>query len=221
MIARSLTLLTLVACYTEDPPTVDNDTWRWFPLNGERTWTYRSDDTTLPYLLVGSKEDRSEPWGDSTVRIHTITFGYDCQGVGPPCDVDEDGEPGPDLNTQVAFVWRLSADSSRGALFHGWDDTTFDPPVKIASASMFEGDEVVTDSAGVTYRSRYDDQGPCDVPYWRGSPPDDCITFAIEASGGGSPLNGTLQTIYQFGTTSFQLGGATAPWKLLDYDDAL
>lgn len=209
----------LGGCYPETTPSVDNDTWRWFPLDGERSWIYESTNTSLPYRIVASKDNTSEAFGDSTTtRIHTITFGYECLGVSAPCDVDADEDDVPDLETETAMVWKLSSDSSKGALFHAWGDTTFDPPVKIAAASMFADEVVTTESGGITYTSTFTEQGVCDAPFWRGSAPEDCITFTIEASA-ASPLAGTLQTIFQFGTTSFALDGETQPWRLVDYED--
>jgi hypothetical protein len=213
--------LALGACYPENIPTVDNDTWRWFPLDGELTWTYQSDDISLPYRLVAHKPDESEPFGDSLVRIHTITFTYDCLGVSAPCDVDADEDDVPDLEVETAFVWKVSADSSKGALFHAWSEQTFDPPVKIASPSMFINDTAVTESGGTTYTSLYREQGLCDAPYWRGAPPDDCITFQVDTTGSSTPLQGILQTIYQFGFTKFQLDGQSEAWRLVDFESDL
>lgn len=221
LVRCSVVCMMLGGCYAEQPPTVDNDSWRWFPLNGARTWTYQSGDTLLPYRVIGTKGNTSEAWGESTVRIHTIDFRYECLGTSAPCDVDVDGEPGPDIETTVAWTWRMSADSSKGALFHAYGDAVFDPPVRIATPSMFVGDVTTTESGGISYVSTYHDQGLCDAPYWRGEPPDDCATFLIEATGGETPLEGLYQTIYQFGVTMFQLDGATEPWRLVGYEDDL
>lgn len=218
-----LALVPLLAGACPDPIQITSageDTWKFFPLDGERTWTFQSDDATLPYRLVAHKPKESELIGDTTARAYIISFTPDCLGTDAPCDVDGDGDGVKDLEQQPLFTWRMSSDSAKGASFHAFNDTAYDPPIRLADADQSETDVVTTETGGVTYTSQIIDKLPCDVPYWRGSPPDGCKLFELDDAGAGTPFAGQYMAIVQFGIVSFQQGGGPT-WQLKEYSDEL
>lgn len=218
----ALVCVGLSAC--PDPITITSsgeDTWKYFPLDGDRTWTYQSDNTSLPYRLVAHKPAENEVVNDLGTRAYTISFNADCLGIDPPCDVDADGDLIPDVETTPLFVWKLSSDSSRGAQFHAFNDEIFDPAVKLASADMSDTEVVTTESGGTTFSATIISEEPCDVPYWRGQPPEGCKVFQLDDGGAGSPIAGEYMSIVQFGIVRFRQGTDGDTWSLKAYEDEL
>jgi hypothetical protein len=197
-----------------------DNTWEFFPFEGYRKWTYVSEDTSLPYMLVAETADESELL-ESGTRVYTVNFRYDCVGAADPCIEDLDADGSPDLDGTLAWSWRMSASSIGGVLIHELGGASYDPPVQLADSSMFKGDSVVTESGGTTYTSTYVEQNLCPAPYWRGSPPDECALFRLEDGGAGSTVAGEFWSIYQFNIVAFTFEGEASQWQLRDYEDEL
>jgi hypothetical protein len=207
-----------------DTTTLDfegDDISDYFPFDGYRKWTYQSTDTTVPYYVVAETAEESELIEDSNTRIYTLNFTYQCFGIGAPCDVDDDEDGTADLTGTPAWSWRLSANTSTGTQIHQIGDVTFDPPVQVATRKMFRGDSVTSESGGTFYTSTYVGTDVCPAPYWRDSPPDECVYFQIDDGGAGSPAAGEIWSIYQFSIVGFSLGGDEHRWEMLRYEDQL
>jgi hypothetical protein len=214
-------VLLATGCYKQTLHSGGEDTYKFFPLDGDRTWTYQATDTSLPYRLVAHKPSESELLEDIAVRVYTITFSPDCQGAVEPCLADEDADSVPDFETTPLMVWRISSDSIDGTEFHSFNDEDFDPPVLLADADQSEDEVVTSESGGISYASTIIAEGPCDVPYWRGEPPEGCKTFQLDDAGGGSPVAGEYMSIVQFGIVQFTIGGIPSTWQLKAYEDEL
>lgn len=220
--ASELLLLTaMTGCYGTTIHSGGEDTYKYFPLDGDRTWVYQSTDSSLPYRLRAHKPKESETVEGSTDRIYTITFSPDCQGAVDPCVADLDEDEIPDFENEPLMVWRLSSDSISGTRFYSFDDEAYDPPVRLAEADQADEEEVVTESGGVTYTSKIISETPCDVPYWRGEPPDGCKIFQLDDGGAGSALGGEYMAIVQFGIVQFTIQGLDSTWQLKEYEDEL
>lgn len=222
-IVAGVVCLGLVGCSGRPPSTFDGeDTFDWFPLDGEREWSFTSTDSAVPYRLAAYKAEEGVNTEDGLTRIYTVTFSYRCFGfVTPPCDVDIDGTEGPDVDGQPAFSWEISADSAAGVQFWAFTEgetrTEFDPPVKLADPVMREGEEVAGTANAVDYTSSFVGRVSCDVPYWRDRQPDDCFQFDLAAD--GLPLPTSLRSIYQFNIVAFTFPGEEATWELQTYAD--
>ncbi len=179
-----------------------DDIYKNFPFNGSRVWTYQSTDTSLPYRLVATLSDESELLEDGRTRAYTVDFDIDCVSSGTDC-VEE-----------RAFSWVMSADSSKGTLFHAYNDQVFDPPVRLSSAQMQLDATVDTESGGVAYTSTYTDRVACPAPYWRGEVPD-CVQ--MDLAGTGSPLAGTYWAVFQFNIVAFTLTERGETWQMVDH----
>ena len=68
-----------------------DDLARYFPFEGDRTWEYKADDTTTPYLLVAQTAENSELLDAARTRVYTVDFRYKCVSNLDPCleDLDE------------------------------------------------------------------------------------------------------------------------------------
>lgn len=213
--------LALMGCENRQTLRFDgDDIWEYFPFNGDRTWTYQSTDTSIPYRLIGTTGE-SELLEDERTRVYLVEYTYDCLGSSSPCDVDEDDDGTPDIETEVQWTLRISSDSASGTRIFGYDDTTFDPPIRLASAKMDLGAELVTESGGTTFTSTYVEQVTCPAPYWGENPPEDCVHFTLDDGGAGTGLAGDYWSIYQFSLTAMQFEGEEGQWQLRDYDDQL
>ncbi|MCB9680280.1 MAG: hypothetical protein H6733_02310 [Alphaproteobacteria bacterium] len=193
------------------------DVWPW----GDAliTATYRSSDTSLPYALRSEVSQDFETI-DTDLRIYTITFYIQCFGNAGIClDEDEDGKR--DADGDVAFTWKMSADSRRGVNFHAADDTTYDPAVMLADSRMVEAESVTTESGGVTFVGTFEAEEVCPAEqFW----PDasirpDCYKFVLDDGGADSLVGGTYWATNQIGLVTFSRDvddGET--WALKSWD---
>lgn len=212
----------LLACAGDDDLRFEGDDMaKYFPFEGNRTWTYKADDNTTPYLLIGRSAEESELTADGNTRVYTVNFTYQCFGAAEPCLEDLDEDNVPDLTGAAAFSWSMSANSSSGVNVHAFDGTTYDPPVRLADRQMSINESVETVSGGTTYTSTYEAQGACPAPYWRGSPPEDCVQLVLDDGGAGSAIAGEFWAIFQFNIVAFTRTADGVAWQLNDYDDEL
>jgi hypothetical protein len=198
-----------------------DDMAKYFPLTGSRTWTFKADDSTTPYLIVGQTAEESELLEDGRTRVYTVDFTYECFSAAAPCLEDLDEDDVPDLNGTTAFSWQLSANSTTGVNLHGFADRIYDPAVRLADPRMVKGETVESESGGTTFTSTFESQGLCPAPYWRNEPPEDCIHLVVEDGGAGNPIVGEIWAIYQFNIVAFTLAHDGVAWQLQDYDDEL
>jgi hypothetical protein len=224
-LSRTLAALTLAGCYqaANNPTPPDDDTWRWFSLDGDRTWTYESTDPTTPYRLIAHKPVDTELDEATGRQVHTITFTYDCLSNSGDC-TDADADGAFDIEGQTAWIWRMSVTSGGGAVFHSFEDDdqqfALDPPVTVAGASQALDEVVTSESGGVSYTSTYALKGLCDAPYWGELMPDFCIDFVLDDGGAGTPIAGTYQALSGYGVVSFTLAEDGRLWRLRDYEES-
>jgi hypothetical protein len=220
--ALLVTMALAAGCTGDDSLVFEGDDMaRYFPFDGDRTWTYVTEDTTVPYLLVGQSAEDSELLEDGRTRVYTVNFTYQCFGVVAPCDVDDDNDGVADVHGTQAFSWAMSANTTSGVNIHGHSDTTFVPPIQLATARMVKGEDVASETSGINFTSSYVSQGECPAPYWGDNPPGDCVKFLVDDGGVGSPMAGEFWSIYQFNIVAFTLESDGVPWQLRDYEDVL
>jgi hypothetical protein len=198
------------------PEAVTFDGTAFFPMDGERTWVFKTP--VLPYRLVGHK-----PMEPVSPGIYEITFTPDCLGSADPCGTDSNTNGLHDFEEQPLFTWRMSSDEA-GTAFHALDSTAFDPPVKLAGRRQPEEEALVTYSGGVSYRATVLTARPCDVEYWLDTPPEGCRVFRLNDGGAKSALVGEYMAVPEYGIVWFHQGspdgaGVPAPtWEMTSYE---
>lgn len=205
----ALATLGTMACTSGQGPgvTIDfqgDDVYKWFPFNGERIWTYQSTDTSLTYQLRGVLSEDSRVVDERT-RIYKVDFRIDCRSADDDC-----------VENELAFSWEMSADSGKGVLFHTYDDTVYDPPVRLSRAQMVEGDSITTESGGTTFTATYNGLVECPAIYWRNDKPD-CGEIVLDDGGAGTAIAGTYWAVTQFNVVAFKSALTGEEWQLRDF----
>ncbi|MBN2798433.1 MAG: hypothetical protein JXX28_04735 [Deltaproteobacteria bacterium] len=178
----------------------------YFPFDGERVWEFTSTNPDVPYKLVADLDTGFRLDEDGHTKIFTVEQTADCLSAGAACE-------------QGALIRRyeMSADGTRGVLLWSYESptdgqVTFDPPVLLAGDHMVAGTEVVTESVGRTYTSRFVTIEDCPVLWteeW-----DSCVRLEVSATGDVWPA-GTWWAITGWNIVSWQLASEEDQWKLL------
>ncbi len=176
--------------------------YKYFPLDGERDWSYANDasdvDWTLYVKLV-----------DSEIRDGTevATLSYQEKG-----DVGEVGEP--------LFSLEWSSDSNDGVLIHKYTDdvtgesTTFSPALIFGEHQMNVGESVETTTGGTTFTSTFVSSATCQT-HW--STEDwDCLHFTLDDGGADLPFSGDWYIATNWGAAQMRFTGDTADWVLTE-----
>jgi hypothetical protein len=179
---------------------------QYFVFDGDRSWEFISDDTSLPYLMIGDLQEEFVSINEGSTRIYTIRYKTDCLGAGE-CD---DG----------AFIWSLdlSFDSIYGAQIHGITvgsepATVFDPAVVLTTPYINQGDVFETVSGGVTYTSTFIGFEQCPVQ-WNVDWPK-CVHFTLDDGGAGTPLAGDYWANVGFNLVAMDMDMDESFWQLL------
>lgn len=185
-----------------------------FPFNGQRVWTYLADDAAVPYKLVATLLPDPRLENSDRSRVYTIEFVYDCVNLTADCS-DDDMDGTSDIEGEVAFQMELSADSGFGVLMWSFDGTPYDPPLKLADATMKSGESATSSPNGTSVTSTFEGRTVCEAPFWPASPPE-CFEIAVEA--GGLPVSGTWWPTFQIGVVAFDIAGEDTIWRLREYE---
>jgi hypothetical protein len=183
-----------------------------FPLDGDRNWTYQSDDETVTYEMLVEKED--PPSTSDGYEVYTFAYYNDTDGT---------------LLHEVDW----SSDSINGVAIHGYrdyegsggDDTggleandsqVFDPPIIFADDDMAPGASVTTTTGGWTFTSTLEVSEPCPNPWvedW-----NDCLKMVLEDDGSGSLVSGNYWLVPRYGVAWMRRTVDADTWKLRDAD---
>lgn len=181
-------------------------TEKLFPFDGERTWTYQSQDETLPFLLDG--EMISEPERIGGVNVYTINYFKDCQRDDPTCT---DGD--------LLFALRMSNTQPEGVFIYGYDpgdgNVDLDPPVLLAYNEVKTQEIVETTTGGRAFETEYLGMTTCQG-YIVTTVEWDCHGFDIRADAPIFPLTGTIQAVGGQGIVNFTFTDDPNAWRLLD-----
>lgn len=192
-------VLLLTACGGGAATYVGHDTYQYFPLDGERTWTYAMDDDTAGYLLSVAKVATSTQAGTDVVTLE-----YSREDTG-----------------DLLYSIRWSSDAGGGILIYGYDvqggeSVTFDTPVQFADYRMVGGDTTVTETNGMTFTSTLVGQEDC-TNLWT-SETWQCLHFNLDDGDGddmsGPPFAGDWWSAASWGASRFQPTGWQADWVL-------
>lgn len=183
----------------------------FFSFDGNRSWTYTNDDTTIPFhleatLVAGGTE---VDLNGSAVNQYRVDYTTTCF-------------TGTDDGTCTDGPWRIryalwSSDQTFGTLLWGYEDdtgvVTFDPPVEITSENMKVGDVSTTETGGATWTSEFVSIGDCPVKWtedW-----DDCVNLRISDGGAGFAYTGDIWVITSYNIVALQLKDDAQKWQLL------
>lgn len=190
-----------VAC--GDPRTAvieEAQTWKSFPFDGVRTWTYVNADRSVPYAIVATSDGVAERRvGPGAHGFDVYTVSYGCVGESEACAT-------PEL---YALQW--SSDTFQGVFVHGVrmggaaTFVAFDPPLWFAGDTQAVGERLVTETNGATWTSTRGESQGCDDLVWE-----------LETADGGYPLAGQWWAMEVVGVTAFQRSGDATRWELAE-----
>lgn len=196
----SIALAALALACTGSTTTYPGDRiYEYFPLEGERRWRYAMEDDSAGYLLEVEKID-----GTVIDGSEVVTLEYRRSDT---------------LDLLYTTVW--SSDEAGGILIYssevqGGDSKTYSPPVQFAEYQMRGGDEVVTETGGMTFTSTYVAKEEC--PNLWVSDVWECLHINIDDGDGddmvGAPFAGDWWIAGSWGPSIFQPTGWSAPWVL-------
>lgn len=195
--------LALVACTDSAPYYAGNNTYEYFPLDGQRTWTYVADtDAASPnvdYNMFVEKTGSQNRDGSDVVTLE-----YRNQATNDllySIDWSSDSAGG-------IQVWAYSV--------QGGESVTFDEPVQFASYKMAVGDVAESQTNGKTFTSTLEAKDDC-TNYWTENVWE-CLYLYVEDGDGddnqGVPFAGTWAIAASWGATRFQPTGIAQDWVL-------
>jgi len=178
--------------------------YEYFPLDGERTWTYVPEDSDdegeTVWQLEVEKVFPTETQGNTEI----ITLEYSKEGDA------------------LLFSVQWSSDSVDGVLIHGYTDeetgaaVTYDPPVVFGDYQMTKGESVTSQGDGVTFTSTFQGVESCQN-YWT-TDEWECLHFVLDDGDSddeaGLPFAGEWWIANTWGTSWFMPTGYTVPWVL-------
>jgi hypothetical protein len=188
----------------------------YFPLDGLRSWTYSSQDPSIPYKVVGVLNPEGVSVEEGTDAVHTIDYTTECIGTA-------ECTPGPFRVRNL----QVSSNRSKGIRLHGVEDEVagviaYDPPVVLAGATGVVGDTSTTTSGGVTFVSTFIEEVDCPVlvtDEWG----DGCVHLTLDDGGAGTPLAGSYWLVPGYALAAFHwsgdpvnAAGSDLIWRLLD-----
>lgn len=207
-------LLTMLACsggtdFTYSGYPMDD----FFPFDGERTWTFRSEDETVVNTVVATLNPTAEnPETGLFVYAMDYTLGCRADAEEGTCTA---GDP-----FRISQI-RWSADQSRGTLIHSFTEdgttTNFSPPLVITEDQGVPDEQWVTETDQGTFTSTFDQIGDCPVMMdvdW-----DECVRILVDDDGdpatpGTHPMHGVWYAVAGFNVIAFQLNDDAALWQL-------
>ncbi len=196
----TIALASLVLACTGTGPIYNGvQTYEYFPIEGERTWRYAMEDDSAGYLLEVEKVDSRSENG-----TEVVTLEYRRSDT---------------MDLLYSTTW--SSDAAGGIRVYsyemqGGESVTYSPPVEFAEYTMRPGDEVVTETGGMTFTSTY--VGVENCPNLWVSDVWECLHFSIDDGDGddmvGAPFAGDWWIAGSWGPSIFQPTGWTSPWVL-------
>lgn len=176
--------------------------YHYFPLDGQRSWEYVSDD--FSYKLVVEKTGVERKRDFQIVQL----------------DYSEQDPATQEKTLDYSIKW--SSDSTNGVLVHGvkvegqdTDWQTFDTPVELGK-NVVKGDQTTTETNGTTFTSTF--VGVEDCPNNWVTDTWQCLHITIDDEGAGYPFSGDYWLAASWGPSRFTPTGQSNPWVLAKGD---
>jgi len=187
------------------PPRGGTETELLFPFDGERSWSYKATDDTIPYSLVADLlPDVGKYDGNN---VYTINYVKDCFQNDPTCVDDE-----------LVFSLSMSNYAPQGVFINGYDDgfgyVPLDPPLQVAQREALLNDPVESEILGNrVFESTYLGNTSCEDHVlqrvaW------DCHGFEVSADNPLFPLTGTTYAVAGQGIVAFNFDVEDFEWQL-------
>lgn len=185
----------------------------FFPFDGERTWTFQSEDPNETSTVVATLNSTPEVIDDGQTSIFDVNYTMGCLDDAVGCT------PGD---------WRLktirwSSSSGEGVQIHGFDDgsglVAFNPPIALTGKDGVPDDVWTTETDAGTFVSTFDQIGDC--PVYMAVDWDQCIKLSLDDDGdpatpGTHALHGDYYAVASFNVIAILGADDDAMWKLLD-----
>ena len=187
-------------------PRGGTDTELMFPFDGERTWSYKANDDSIPYALDATLLSEVGKYDGN--NVYTINYVKDCFQNDPSC---EDGD--------LVFSLSMSNFAPHGVFINGFDDgfgyVNLDPPVQVAPREALLNDPVESDLPVQTFSSTYTGNTSCETHVlqrvaW------DCHGFEISGDTPFYPVTGTMYAVAGQGIVAFNFDVDDFEWQLAD-----
>ncbi len=190
--------LLAVACGGTSYQYKGHNVYDYFPLDGQRSWEYLQNDASIDYVLEVEKLANTSQVGNWQV----VPLEYRIQ------------DP-----LEILYTVKWSSDSTDGVLIHayqaeGEDEVKFDTPVVFGDYQMAQGDEVVTETNGLTFTGTLVGVEEC-PNHWTSD--WECLHMSLTVEGGDPPpFVGEYWITTGWGTSWFRPEGYDDNW-VLDY----
>lgn len=191
-------LALLLACDGGESQYGGHNVYEYYPLDKERSWKYAMDDDSAGYILEVEKVASVDQQG-----VEVATLEYRKQ----------------DSDLLYSVDW--SSSSASGVLIYGYtvqggDTVSFDTPVQFADYQMQAGDQVMTETNGMTFTATFQGIEECSN-LWT-SEVWDCAHVTLDDGDGddmtGPPFAGDWWGAGSWNASRFQNTGWTADWVL-------
>ncbi|MCK6504856.1 hypothetical protein L6R53_15885 [Myxococcota bacterium] len=201
MTALLLPLSASLALVTGCKPVTDvwgHPLYEYFPFDKERTWAYAMDDDSAGYVLAVEKVAATDQQG-----VEVATLEYRKQ----------------DSDLLYSVDW--SSDANGGVLIHGYtvqggDSVRFDTAVQFANHEALAGEQVVTETNGMTFTATF--HGIEECPNLWTSEVWDCAHITLDDGDGddmaGPPFAGDWWGAGSWNASRFHTTGGSADWVL-------
>ena len=180
------------------PSTGAYQLWDYFPLDGQRSWEYASDDMSVDHELVVRLAEGTTSAGDAVV--HRLERYNEDTGAA-----------------LGATLW--SSDSVDGVQIHGYetdagDAVDFPEPVLFAPTHGDPGDAVESSAGGWDFTSTFEAVEPC-PNHWVGEEWDSCLHLRLDDGDGGAPFAGDYWLVPRYGAAWLRTTDDTDTWFLV------
>jgi hypothetical protein len=172
--------------------------WESYPFDGQRSWTYRSEDPSVAYELVASSS--GEPVVVDGVNTYLVETHQRCLAAGTDC---EDG---------LLYTTTWSSQHELGVHVHAVDGQPFEPPIQLSIDAPGPGQRVETEVDGQRWSSELGRTEPCPVVLdanWH-----ECLVLEVQTDGEGFPVAGRWWSAPGNGVAAFLRAGEQHVWQL-------
>ncbi len=178
--------------------------WERFPLDGERQWSYVSDDVSVEYSLIVDKISTVSQGGKDVV---TLAYTHRTSDGGETLQYEVDWSTDADDGIEI-WKWTDYSTDVAGVT------TNFDPPVVFAEREMNAGDIVETSTGGDTFATEYVGLTTC--PNQWTTDEWECAVVTIGSGTGSQPFLGTWSIARSYGPSWIELDSTPGKFVLAD-----
>jgi len=177
-----------------------------FPLDGQRSWEYASDDHTVDYTLEVEMSEATTTNDGSTVREFTF---FNMKSAAAVLTMGWSSDSSDGVRIHNIRTYADSSDTSRHD--SGYDFA--DSPIIFAEPEMAPGDFVVSGPDGWTFTSTFEAVEPCHN-HWTGEEWNECLRFHLDDDGANTPFAGDYWLVTRYGIAMMALDGEPDLWRL-------